>query len=85
MAFVKTTRGCTEGLLCSSLTQVPGNTFEVKCVPPGYWDAGFTWAYCDVASPPQCDDFSFEAASGLAAKGISIVDRKNVGLGGKAS
>ena len=29
--------------------------------------------------------FSFEAASGLAAKGISIVDRKNVGLGGKAS
>ena len=67
--------------------QVPDNKFEVKCVPPGYWDSGFTWAYCDVANPPTCgsspDDFAFESASDLASKGISIVERKNVILGGK--
>ena len=63
--------------------QVPGNTFEVKCVPPGYWDSGFTWAYCDIATPQKCGDFAFETNSNLAAKGISIVERKDVILGGK--
>ena len=64
-----------------SFIQVPESKFEVKCVPPGYWDSGFTWAYCDVADPPKCDDFGFESA--LAAKGISIMERQNVILGGK--
>ncbi len=27
--------------------KVPDNVFNVTCRPPGYWDHGFTWGYCE--------------------------------------
>ena len=55
--------------------------FEVMCIPPGAFETGLDWPHCDIANPPQCDQY-IAVPDGVP---ISIVAETPVYPGGTVS